>query len=461
MKISIIGLGKLGSPMAACMASHGHEVIGVDINPRFVDAINRGTPPVFEPGLGELLEAACGNLSATNDFGFAIHNSDISFIIVPTPSRDDGFFTVEYAVQAARSIGTALRQKEKRHIVVLTSTVMPGDTRTHLIPALEESSRKRCPEDIGVCYSPEFISLGSVIRDYLRPDFVLIGESDIESGDVLEGVYESVCENAPPVARMSFVNAELAKLALNAFVTTKISYANMLAELCEQFEDGNVDDVTNALGLDSRIGRKYLKGSIGYGGPCFPRDSIALAMLAKRFRIDARLPEATHSVNQRQVSRLQGLVYSCLPPNGRVGVLGLAYKPHTDVVERSQGLELVQAIADGGTPVFAYDPHANGNARKVVGTAEGHVRFTDSAVDCVRSSDVVVLCSPCAEFQQLSGADFVREGARRTVIDCWRVLDRPEITSITDYVGIGTGAVLRSRAAIAGTVAKRDVKQAA
>jgi UDPglucose 6-dehydrogenase len=177
-------------------------------------------------------------------------------------------------------IGKALARKNSYHLVVLSSTVMPGATEK-IRQMLEQTSGKRCGEEFGFCYNPEFIALGSVIRDMLNPDMLLIGESDERAGQILAGIYGNVCKSKPVVARMNFVNAELTKLSVNTYVTTKISYANMLAEICEKLPGADADVVTSALGLDSRIGRKYLKGALGYGGPCFPRDNVAFAALAR------------------------------------------------------------------------------------------------------------------------------------------------------------------------------------
>src|SRR5262249_32804959 len=205
------------------------------------------------------------------------------------------------------AIGRALRAKQRFHLVVLTSTVMPGTTGGPVRAALEEASGKRVGQDFGLCYGPEFIALGSVIRDFLNPDFVLIGESDLRSGAMLESLYKEVCENDPPVARMNLVNAEITKLSINSYVTTKISFANMLARICEKLPEADVDVVTAALGLDSRIGTKYLKGAVSYGGPCFPRDNRAFAALARQLDAPADLPEATDPFNRAQARVLAAL----------------------------------------------------------------------------------------------------------------------------------------------------------
>jgi len=427
--------------MAACFAAKGHDVIGVDINSEFVDAVNAGKPPVFEPDLDRMIEKGGTRLTATTDAKRAISETEVTFVIVPTPSKPDGHFSTQYVLKAARPIAEAIKNKSTYHTVVLTSTVMPGDTLRDLVPELEEISGKKCSKDFGVCYSPEFISLGSVIRDYLYPDFVLIGESDERTGDILENFYRTIVENSAPVQRMSYVNAELTKLALNAFVTTKISYANMLAELCEKLEGGHVDAVTNALGEDTRIGRKYLKGSVGYGGPCFPRDSVALASLCRMFGLEAVIPEATEQVNARQVERLTELAIDLVPRDGRVGILGLAYKPDTNVVERAQGTELAMALTEAGIQVAVYDPNAMDNARKIL---KESVLYTESADRCAQVSDVVFITNPCSEYAELELESLSRSEGKTTIVDCWRLLDSEHATNMCNYIALGTDDVLKA-----------------
>ena len=252
--VSVVGLGKLGAPIAACIAARGVEVVGVDGDAAKVAQLNRGVAPVHETGLPELLAQSGGRLRATTSVAEAIAATDTTFVIVPTPSDESGGFALEHVRRAIEEIGAALREKDSYHLVAVTSTVLPGALEAVVLPLLEAASGKRCGPGFGLCYSPEFVALGSVIRDFLEPDFLLIGESDPAAGDALERVYRAVCRTTPPVARIGFANAELAKLAVNNYVTTKISFANMLASLCERIPGADVDAVTSALGLDKRIG---------------------------------------------------------------------------------------------------------------------------------------------------------------------------------------------------------------
>ena len=249
--ISVIGLGKLGASMAAGFASRGYKVVGVDINPKSVEALNQGLPPVQETGLAEMIHDHRDSIRGTLSTEEAVMESHISFVIIPTPSDARGAFSLTYAKSAFREIGRALRKKKDYHTVVLTSTVLPGATRLGLLPILEKESGKKCGPDFGLCYNPEFIALGSVIRDFLNPDFYLLGQFDERSGDALEAAHKQVSVNQAPVKRMSLENAELAKISVNSFVTMKISFANMLAEFCERMPGGDVDVVSDARYLGS------------------------------------------------------------------------------------------------------------------------------------------------------------------------------------------------------------------
>ncbi|MDT7896456.1 MAG: hypothetical protein YPKNTGVA_000263 [Candidatus Fervidibacter sp.] len=436
--LSIVGLGKLGAPMAACLAAKGFPVIGVDVDARKVDALNRAQAPVFEPGLPELLQVAKTRLKATQDIPTAVLNSEVTFVVVPTPSEPDGSFSLRYVLQACEGIADALKRKPEWHLVVITSTISPGSMDNSIRPFLEERSGKRSGVDFGLCYNPEFIALGSVIRDFLNPDFVLIGESDERSGQVLEGIYRQVCENDPPIVRMNFINAELTKLAVNTFVTTKISFANMLARICERLPGADVDVVTRALGLDSRIGAKYLKGAVSYGGPCFPRDNLALIATARKVGAPADIAEATDRFNRWQVKWLADFVQEHLPEGGAVGILGLAYKPGTDVVEESVGLLLARELREQRLRVIAYDPAGVENARRMLGDG---VIFVNSPQACIDLSDIVVVATPWKEFHSLPRETWERHSPPRVVIDCWRVLRGLEGCGGVIYVPLGKGGL--------------------
>ena len=436
-RISVVGLGKLGACMAATMASKGFQVVGVDVNSNTVDAINAGRPPVVEPGLVDMIAANRERLRATTDYREAVLRSQLTFVIVPTPSDQTGGFSIRYVEQAAREIGRALKHKKEYHLIAVTSTVLPGSTEYGIVPAIEEESGKKCGRDFGLCYNPEFIALGSVIHDLLHPDSILIGESDERAGSALEEWYKGYCNNHPPVARTNFVNAELAKIAVNTYVTMKITFANMLAAICEELPGAEVDAVTAAIGHDSRIGRRYLTGGLGYGGPCFPRDNKALASMAQTLNAPAALAETTDRMNQKLLARQVERVQNMLRPGMTVGVLGLAYKPNTNVIEESQGLVMAKTLAESGSVVAVYDPLAMDNAHAVLNDT---VQYMNSAAECLRSADVVIITLPSDEFRALKATDFPVRKHRTVVVDCWRILAKTLADcDWIDYVALGVG----------------------
>jgi UDPglucose 6-dehydrogenase len=372
---------------------------------------------------------------ATQDVLAACAQADLVFMLVPTPAGIDGALTSKVLVNAARSVGQSFRARRDFPIVVVASTVMPGCTDGPIRSALESASGKRCGIDFGLAYCPSFASPESVLGDLLNPEFVLIGESDHHTGDRLYAFFQTVCENNPRAARMSLVNAELTKLALGGFLSMKNSYANMLAELCENLDGGDVDAVTHALGLDSRIGARNLKAGIGFGGPCLPRDNAALMSLASRLGVYAPLPQAADRINAHQLDRLGQIVQEHLATSGVLGVLGLAYLPSTEIVERSQGVILAAEFARRGSSVIVYDPCAMAAARDVLPES---VRYADTASECARAADVLLICTADEAFKAVSADDLKRStGKPRTVIDCWRILDRPAVSAVANYVAVG------------------------
>lgn len=439
MRIAVVGLGKLGTVIAAVYAEAGHQVVGVDVNPEPVAMVNQGIAPVPEPGLQELIDRAGSNLTATTHFDKAMEGSEASYLIVPTPSNHQGVFTNEFVVDALGKIGSALRGTHHHHTVVLCSTVMPGSCSGELKESLEASSGKSVGTEIGFVYSPEFIALGSIVKNMQFPDLILMGESDTHSGDVAISNTLSVVKNTPSVRRMNLVNAEIVKISINTFVTTKISFANMLGEICDQMVGADVDVVTEAVGADSRIGSKYLKGALGYGGPCFPRDNVALTRLAEGLDIDAAIPRATDAINDRQLPRITKIVADNSPPGATVAVLGLSYKPDTPVCEQSQGVGIANALAAAGFHVFAYDPQGNKAAAQDL---LPQVQVSANQNIAISDASTVVITTAWPEFSSLSQEQL----SGKFVVDAWGIL--PE------EIGAARPGKLQ---AVQGTITKENV----
>ncbi|HEX7042061.1 MAG TPA: nucleotide sugar dehydrogenase [Patescibacteria group bacterium] len=434
MNVSVIGLGKLGSPLVATLASKGHHVVGVDLKQDLVSKISQGIAPVEETDLAKYLKKYKSDIKATTDTEKGVLETDITFIIVPTPSEENGSFSPVFVEEAALKIGRALKKKDTYHLVLLTSTVMPG-TSERIKKLIEIISEKKCGNEFGFCYNPEFIALGSVIKNLLNPDLILIGESDKKAGDLTESFYKTCVDNKPYFARMNFVNAEISKISVNTFVTTKISYANMLSEICEKIEGANVDVVTATLGQDSRIGIKYIKGGGAFGGPCFPRDNVAFIHLAKKIGANSDIAQATHTINQNQTNRIVKLIKQ--NTNGdkpTVGILGLSYKPYTNVFEESQGFHLLNELSKDNINLTVYDPQIKKSDSKL---DDIQVHFCKSAKECISTSDIVVITTNWPEFENLISS-FIN-GKEKTIIDPWRMLKVDKIPKNVKYIPLGIG----------------------
>lgn len=427
--ISVIGLGKLGLCSAVCFAKK-YKVIGVDIDAERVDLINQGQNPIAETGLSQMLEKYKANFQATTDYKKAILNTQATFIVVATPSEADGSFSNVQLEASLKGIGLALKEKQGYHLVVITSTVMPGVTEHVAKFILEDLSGKKYGQDFGLAYNPEFIALGSVLHDFLNPDFILIGEGNNE-GDILEVIYNDICENQPRFGRMNHVSAEIAKISLNCYVTMKITYANSLASICEKIKGADASVITSSIGLDSRIGKKYLKPGLGFGGPCFPRDNVAFAAFARKVGQKAKLAEMVDEVNQDQAARIADLIEKLALGKKDIGLLGLSYKPNTPIIEDSQAIDICQLLVNRGYRITVYDPQAQDSARGVLGDS---VAYALSAIACAKEVDVLVVTTPWPEF-----ADMDLSGCKKdlVILDCWKILEAKPLEQTIRYLGKG------------------------
>ncbi len=353
--ISVFGLGKLGACIAATFAQRGLQVVGIDVDPEKVRKVNEGLPPVEEPLLAETIAAGHSRLHAATDAREAVA-TDASFFIPPSPSLPDGSFSNEFLLRAMQSAAQAMRQAAKKHhLFVCNSTTTPGAMDSVLVPMLEKETGWICGRDFGVCYNPEFIALGNVINGLLEPDMVLIGESDPQSGGALEELYKKYNRNTPRIARMSIISAELTKISVNSYITMKISFTNQLRLITEKLPKADIHAILDAIGSDSRIGKKYLRAGLSYGGPCFPRDNRLLAYTATRLGLAAPLAEASDKVNELTKEKLLETVNRLTQPGDTVAVLGLAYKPDTWIIEESAGLHLAQHLQRHGRKVLVHD----------------------------------------------------------------------------------------------------------
>lgn len=430
-KISVVGLGKLGLPLMASIASRGFDVTGYDNDPKKIKSyLNRQW--FFEPGLDTLLTDHAGNTHFTNDLE-KVFTAPIIFVVLPTPSLPSGDFSTVYIEKLFTAMAPLLKKTKTQPIIAIVSTVLPG-SMNRLMVQLEKQSGKKCGTDFGLCYNPAFIALGNVIHNFLHPDFVLIGESDARSGLALEKFHMNFCKTEAKIHRMNFVNAELSKISVNTFVTMKISFGNMLARMCERLPGAHSEIVTQAIGSDKRIGTAYLKGALGYGGPCFPRDNKAFSSVAKKLGLRAYSAEATDKINVQQVSWLAELVLARSHAKDKIAVLGLSYKPDTDVIEESQGVALCQLLK-GKRSVLVYDPQAMNSAKLVLGK---DVTYMKGLAETLTQADVIVITTPWKHFKDMRPEDLLcRNGHPKKIIDPWRILEQHGRLSGVEYIPLG------------------------
>lgn len=430
MNLAVIGLGKLGLPLAVLQAKH-HNVIGIDLDAAVVKKINNGVSPLMEPGVPNLLSKAIksGAFTATTNMA-EVEGSDMSLVIVPTPSLDSGAFTSRYVLSAVSAIGAAIKDQAKRHVVVICSTVMPGECEGSITSVLESTSGKTVGGDsLGLVYSPEFIALGSVLFDMENPSMVIIGESDPASGST----YERLVVSDVPVRFMSLTSAEIAKISLNAFVTMKISFANTLGEICENTLDADASAIAEAIGLDPRVGSAYIRPGGPYGGPCFPRDNRAFGIVGRDAGIPMVLSEATDKVNDRQIARV--IKHIQKHDRKRIGIVGFTYKPGTPIFEESFGLKLSKQLLFLDYEVVVYDPMLKAKPADVPEEIIWRMR----PELCFGNSMTTVITTPDRNIGNLFPEIF-SDDARiaSVVIDCWDFLP-PSPWDATHIVRLGKG----------------------
>ncbi|WP_267639848.1 UDP-glucose 6-dehydrogenase AglM [Haloarchaeobius amylolyticus] len=425
MKVSIIGSGYVGTTAAACLADFGHDVVNVDIDEDIVASINAGESPVHEPGLDELIgEHAGDRLRATTDYD-AVLETDVTFVAVGTPSREDGSIDTSVVEAATEMLGETLAQKEGKHLVIVKSTVVPGTTDEVVAPLLAEGGDLTIGEDVHVAVSPEFLQMGTAVQDFQNPHKVVFGtqEGDEWALDTLHDLFEPIFEAADPaIVETGLREGEMIKYANNAFLASKVSLINDLGNICKEF-DVDSYEVADAIGLDDRIGERFLRSGLGWGGSCFPKDVAAIIAAAKNQGYEPPLLEAAVEVNDLQPERLLDLLADHVDLAGaRIAVLGLSFKPGTDDVRGTRALPVIEGLRERGAEVVAYDPVAAESFRESYPDVD--ITYVDSAAGALEGADGCAVVTDWDEFAALD-AEFDAM-ADPVVVDGRHVVERRE-----------------------------------
>jgi len=440
-RISIFGTGYVGLCTAVGFALRGHRVITSTHQPEKVRLINKGISPFYEPELAGALEKVVndGLLKCVLNSEKAILETDVSFIATGTPSKADGKINLQYVKKSSKEIGLAIRKKKSYHLVVVKSTVTPGTTQYVVKPIIEDYSKKRCGKDFGLCMSPEFLREGSALKDTLNPDRVVIGEYDENSGDTLINLYrEFYADSEVPIVRTNLATAELIKYASNAFLATKLSFVNQLANICERISGADVKKVSEAIGLDRRIGTLYMNAGLGYGGSCLPKDVKALISFCRSIDYLPDLIKAVEKVNENQPYRAIEFARTALGnlKGRRIALLGLAFKPDTDDIREAVSLKIIGRLLGEKSEVVVYDPVASKNVKNIF---EERISYASSAIECIKNADCCIVVTEWDEFRTLKPSDFVKNMRQPIVIDGRRIYNPHELDQKINYFAIGFG----------------------
>jgi UDPglucose 6-dehydrogenase len=395
MHVTMIGTGYVGLVSGACFSEFGHDVTCVDKDSAKIEALRAGEIPIFEPGLDKLVESnvAAGRLSFATDLRQPVADADAVFIAVGTPSRrGDGHADLTYVFDAAREVAAAL----DGYTVIVTKSTVPVGTGAEVFRVVSEA---RPDAEFDVASNPEFLREGAAISDFMRPDRVVVGAESDRARDVMRELYRSLFLNETPVMFTALQTAELIKYAANAFLATKITFINEIANLCE-LVDANVQDVARGIGLDGRIGAKFLHAGPGYGGSCFPKDTLALLRTAEDLNLPMEIVKATVAVNtQRKKDMAQKVVAACggSLEGKTVAVLGLTFKPNTDDMRDSPSLDIIPALLAAGAKIRAFDPEGMDEARKLLNGIE----YCADAYDTLPGADALAIVTEWNAFRAL------------------------------------------------------------
>ena len=440
MKLTMVGTGYVGLVTGACFAAMGNDVICLDVDQRKIDMLRRGESPIYEPGLSEMLKAniAAGRIRFTLDKAEAYRHAEAIFICVGTPSDEDGSADLQYVLAVAKDIADELERigpGGKPKTVVVKSTVPVGTSHK-----VRDLIRSRTKVPFHIADNPEFLKEGDAIIDFNKPDRVVCGVESEEAGDVMRELYEPFVRQGHPILVMDVRSAEMVKYASNAMLACKISFINEMANLCEKY-GADVNSVRAGMCADRRIGDQFLYPGLGYGGSCFPKDTLAVVGMGKAVGFDAKLNAAVHEVNQDQRGHFWSKLLAEFPKGLKGATLafwGVAFKPRTDDIREAPSMTLMKRALDAGAKVRAFDPVALENLAREM----PQVMQAKDMYDCVQGADALVICTEWREFRS-PDLDRVKASLTRPLIVDGRNLYRCETMQEHgfDYASVGRATV--------------------
>lgn len=443
MKIGVIGTGYVGLVTGVCFADSGNHVICVDNNPAKLESLKQGEIPIYEPGLKPLFDRSVreGRLEFTNNLEYCVDNSDIVFLCLPTPPGEDGQADLKYVLNVGEEIGKIIKSYK---VLVNKSTVPVGTAEK-----VTERVKRNAKAEFDVVSNPEFLREGAAVEDFMKPERVVVGTTSSRAMELMKQLYDPFVRSGNPVLFMDERSSELTKYAANAFLATKITFMNEIANVCERV-GANVDNVRRGIGTDSRIGKRFLFAGIGYGGSCFPKDVQALDYTSDEYGYNFQILKAVMDVNDRQklsiVEKVK-MFYQGELKGKTFGIWGLAFKPETDDVREAPALYILEELLKAGAHIKAYDPEAMQTFKIAFGEElSAKVDFVSKRAEAIKDVDALVICTEWNEFRTVDFTD-VKASMKAPVIFDGRNLydlDQAEKAGLT-YISVGRKTVYGAR----------------
>ena len=434
MKIAVIGLGFVGLTLSSVLASRGITTIGIDSDIKKCSKIAKGIPTFFEPNLEKTLKKALKEKLIITNKLYSINNCDFIFITVGTPEKKNGEIDLSFIKAVVSSVGKLISKNKKKPIILIKSTVIPGTMKNVVLPILERNSKKKAGKDFGLISNPEFLQESRAIQDTIKPHVVVLGGYRTKFMKKTEKFFSRFNPNVPIIIT-NHQTAEMIKYANNSFLATKISFINQIANICQGIPDTNIDDVANTIGLDPRIGNLFLNAGPGYGGSCLPKDIKAIINLSSKLGVNPTLLTAVEKINKQQISHIVTLVKQNIGKiNGKkLTILGVAFKPGTDDIRDSVGIELAKRLLKLGAKITIHDPKALENARKIF---HDNTKYVKSVPSALKDCQCAIIMTQWKDYEKINNKT-IKQMAKKFIIDTRRVLYNKNLDA--KYYAIGLG----------------------
>ena len=434
MKIAVIGLGFVGLTLSSVLASKGITTVGIDSDGKKCSKIVKGIPTFFEPNLEKTLKKALKKNLIITDKLSSINNCDFIFITVGTPQKKNGEIDLSFIKTVAKSVGKLISERKKKPIILIKSTIIPGTMKDVVLPILERNSKKKAGKDFGLISNPEFLQESQAIQDTIKPHVVVLGGYRTKFMKKTEKFFSQFNPNVPIIIT-NHQTAEMIKYANNSFLATKISFINQLANICQEIPDTNIDYIAQAIGLDPRIGNLFLNAGPGYGGSCLPKDMKAIINLSSQIGVKSTLLTAVEKANEQQISNIMELIKQNLGKikGKKLTILGVAFKPDTDDIRDSVGIDLVKRLLKLEAKITIHDPKALENARKIF---FGNAKYVKSIPSALKGCECAIIMTQWKEYGRINNKT-IKHMDKKFIIDSRRILSNKNL--VAKYFAIGLG----------------------